>query len=237
MVLAMGFGAIHALTPGHGKTLVAAYLVAERGTVWHAVLLGIVTTLSHTGVVIVLAFLVGKYFSAESLESGLQLGGGILVVGLGFWLFLKRLSGGPDHVHLFGDSHHHHDHSHAHADHSHGHGADHYHDAEGRAHPGSERVGGWGILVLGVVGGMVPCWDAILILCLAPKIALPLVLAFSAGLASTLVAIGVAVVYIKGFSESRWGQGKVIRALPIISAAFITAMGLWMCYRSLNSGA
>src|SRR5207237_9603499 len=55
LCLSAVFGAVHALTPGHGKTLVAAYLVGERGTMAHALLLGVVTTLTHTGVVIALA--------------------------------------------------------------------------------------------------------------------------------------------------------------------------------------
>ena len=55
LLLATLFGAAHALTPGHGKTLVAAYLIGQRGTVWHAVVLGIVTTVTHTGAVLLLA--------------------------------------------------------------------------------------------------------------------------------------------------------------------------------------
>src|SRR5262249_20295348 len=56
------FGALHALTPGHGKTMVAAYLVGQRGTVWHACLLGLVTTLTHTAVVLILAVVLWLYF-------------------------------------------------------------------------------------------------------------------------------------------------------------------------------
>jgi ABC-type nickel/cobalt efflux system permease component RcnA len=103
-------------------------------------------------------------------------------------------------------------------------------------------LGTWGVVMLGIAGGIVPCWDAIFLLGVAMSkqmawLALPLVLAFSAGLAATLVAVGIGVVYIKGFSESRWGQGRIIKMLPLLSAALIFGMGLWMTYRSVHRGA
>ncbi|MBY0524280.1 MAG: hypothetical protein K2R98_12820 [Gemmataceae bacterium] len=227
--LAAAFGAVHALTPGHGKTLVAAYLVGEHGTAWHALLLGLVTTLTHTGVVMVLA--VGLMFVpvAAPLLSFLS---GLMVAGLGFWLLFRRLSGGPDHVHIGGHSHHHH----------HGPGADHFHDEHGHTHPmpkPAEALSSWGLIVLGISGGIVPCWDAIAMLGFAIAaqriwLGLPLVLAFSAGLAGVLVAIGLLVVYLKGFAESRWGNSRAFRLLPLVSAALIAAMGLWLCYDSLH---
>lgn len=220
LVLAGVFGAAHALTPGHGKTLVAAYLVGERGTVWHACLLGLSTTLSHTGAVIIVAILMA--LSGVDITRGLELVAGIMVTIWGFWLLLRRLAGGPEPLQFGG-------HSHGGVWHTHGQGADVSH-----AHGAAAPVGTWGVVMLGLVGGMVPCWDAIAILGIAPGRALPLVLAFSAGLACTLVAVGIGVVYIKGFSESRWGQGKLVRALPLVSAFAIFAVGLWMCLRSVN---
>jgi ABC-type nickel/cobalt efflux system permease component RcnA len=95
-------------------------------------------------------------------------------------------------------------------------------------------------VVLGISGGLVPCWDAILMLGFAISaqrlwLGLPLLLAFSAGLAGVLIAIGVAVVYLKGFASSRWGENRLVRALPIISAVLVTAMGLWLCYDSVHA--
>jgi ABC-type nickel/cobalt efflux system permease component RcnA len=220
LLLAGVFGAAHALTPGHGKTLVAAYLVGERGTVWHALLLGLSTTVSHTGAVIIVAILMAV--SGVDITRGLELVAGIMVTVWGFWLLLRRLAGAPEPLQFGG-------HSHGGVWHTHGHGAEVSH-----AHGAAAPVGTWGVVMLGLVGGMVPCWDAIAILGIAPGRALPLVLAFSAGLACTLVAVGVGVVYIKGFSESRWGQGKIVRALPLVSAGVIFAVGLWMCLRSVN---
>jgi ABC-type nickel/cobalt efflux system permease component RcnA len=241
LVLAAFFGAAHALTPGHGKTLVAAYLVGERGTVGHAFVLGLVTTLTHTGAVLVLAFLLLYFFpSAVPADVQLILGlvGGLLVAGLGFWLLLRRLSGGADHFHLGGHHHHHHGGHH----HHHGH-EDHYHDEHGHAHPlpnSDKMVGWWGLIVLGISGGIVPCWDAIVMLGVAIAsrqlwLGVPLLLAFSAGLASVLILIGIGVVYFKGFVFSRWGEGRLIKSLPLVSAATVMVMGLWLCYESMQT--
>jgi ABC-type nickel/cobalt efflux system permease component RcnA len=248
LVLAAAFGAVHALTPGHGKTLVAAYLVGERGTAWHAVFLGLVTTLTHTGVVLVLAAVLYWYFprgmSAEArqdVQTTLGLCGGLVITLLGFWLLLRRLSGRADHFHLGGHGHHHHHGDGHHHHHHHGHAADHYHDEHGHVHPQpgkTGRVSWWGLAVLGISGGLIPCWDAIFILLFAVAkdmvwLALPLVLAFSAGLAGVLVLIGILVVYAKGFAGSHWGESRFFRALPLVSAAAVAALGLWVCYSSL----
>ncbi|HLJ97424.1 MAG TPA: hypothetical protein VKU02_29970 [Gemmataceae bacterium] len=240
LCLAAIFGAFHALTPGHGKTLVAAYLVGERGTIAHALLLGLVTTLTHTGVVVALAIALRIYFPSggmsdtarRDLQMALGLGGGLLVASLGMWLLLRRLSGQADHIHLGQHGHHHH----------HGH-ADHYHDEHGHVHPipaGTQPLGWWGLVILGVSGGIVPCWDAILMLLVAVStnllwLALPMLLAFSAGLAGVLIAIGIFVVRVKGFAGSHWGQSRLFRALPVISAVLVTGLGLWLCYDSVHA--
>jgi ABC-type nickel/cobalt efflux system permease component RcnA len=231
LLLAAFFGAAHALTPGHGKTLVAAYLVGEQGTIGHALVLGLITTLTHTGAVIVAAILL-PYFFPDLGMTVLGLIGGLAVAGMGLWLLLRRLGGQADHVHLFGRGHHHHHHG----------PTDHYHDEHGHAHPlsGSQASLGWlGLIVLGVSGGMVPCTDAILMLAFAVtahrlSLALPLLLAFSAGLAAVLIAIGIGVVYVKGFAGSHWGDSRLFRALPLISAALVTLLGFWLCYASVN---
>lgn len=226
LLLAAGFGAAHALTPGHGKTLVAAYLVGERGTAWHAVLLGLVTTITHTGAVIVLAallvFLFPKAVPAE-LQMLLGFVGGLMITGMGCWLLLRRLGGGADHFHVGGGHHHHHDH--------------HQHPA---STPDQASVGWLGLVILGISGGIVPCWDAILMLGFAISaqrlwLALPLLLAFSAGLAGVLVVIGLGVVYLKGFADSRMSESRVIKLLPLASAVLVTLMGLGLCYESIHA--
>jgi ABC-type nickel/cobalt efflux system permease component RcnA len=224
LLMAALFGAAHALTPGHGKTLVAAYLVGERGTIGHAFLLGLVTTLTHTGAVIVIAALLPVLVpqaSAASIQSVLGFVGGLLVTFMGVWLLLRRVSGQADHVHI-GGGHHHHHHHHEHP-----------------PTPGGEAPSWRSLVLLGVTGGIVPCWDAVLLLGMAVatqrlKLALPLLLAFSAGLAGVLVAIGVAVVSAKGLVSARWHDSRLVKSLPIISAVLVTVMGLWLCRDSLQ---
>lgn len=239
LILAGAIGAVHALTPGHGKTLVAAYLVGEQGTAWHAVVLGIVTTLTHTGMVLIIALVLWQCYpggkisdsAQRNLHTALGMGGGLLVAFLGLWLLLRRLAGQADHFHI-GGSHHHHGHSHD---------ADHEHDEHGVAHTSpriNQTVGWWGLVVLGMSGGIVPCWDAVAMLILAVAmnliwLALPLLLAFSAGLAGVLVLIGIMVVHVKGFAGSHFGSSRLFRALPMVSAALVTCLGLWLCYDSV----
>jgi ABC-type nickel/cobalt efflux system permease component RcnA len=231
VLLAAGFGAAHALTPGHGKTLVAAYLVGERGKVGHAVVLGLVTTLTHTGAVLILAALLLFFFPRTvpgDIQFALGLVGGLLVAGMGLWLLLRRLSGGADHFHFGRHGHHHHHHDHTA-----------YRDRSRRVSTDSAAVSWWGLTVLGISGGIVPCWDAILMLVFAISaqrlwLGLPLLLAFSAGLAAVLVALGIGVVYAKGLASSRWGESRLIRLLPVISAALVMGMGIWLCYESTH---
>jgi ABC-type nickel/cobalt efflux system permease component RcnA len=235
LILAGFFGAVHALAPGHGKTLVAAYLVGEHGTVWHALILGLVTTITHTGAVLVLAGVL-LILNPERLPN-LELFGGLLVTGMGLWLLLRRLAGQADHFHLRGS--HHHDH-HSHDDQS----ADHVHDRDGLARPAMSlpTVGGWwGLIALGISGGIVPCYDAIIMLIFAISahrlwLALPLLLAFSTGLAGVLIVIGILVVQVKGFASSRMRAGRWLKSLPILSAVLVTLLGLFLCYRSVHPG-
>ena len=222
LVLAFFFGAAHALTPGHGKTLVAAYLVGERGTIWHAMFLGVITTITHTGVVLILAVIMTvlpedaqKTFE-QWIENGLGLVLGLMIVCMGFWLLLQRLAGKADHFHVGGGHHHHHDGSEA-------------------AIPSARDLSWWGLVMLGVTGGMVPCGDAIMLLFYAVGtshmwIVLPALLAFSAGLAGVLVLIGILVVQMPRLLKSQGGDGRLLRALPTVSAIAVILVGLWLCY-------
>lgn len=231
MLFSFFFGGAHALTPGHGKTLVAAYLIGERGTIWHAMLLGVVTTLTHTGIVLLLALVL--FFLPRPMQEsfqqwmhqGLSLAMGLTVVCLGFWLLLQRLAGKADHVHLGGGHHHHH----------HGDSADHVHlpptlDSERKVHLGS-------LIILGITGGLVPCWDAVVLLANMVghrqfMLALPAVLFFSLGLAGVLVLIGVLVVQVPRFAKT--GSGRWTKLLPFLSAVFIILMGVWLCYEGVH---
>ena len=99
----------------------------------------------------------------------------------------------------------------------------------------------WGLIVLGITGGIIPCWDAVVMLCAAIAanllwLALPLLLAFSFGLAGVLVVVGIAVVYSRRFAESRWGDSRLIRALPVLSACIVIGLGLYLCYGGVHGG-
>lgn len=233
LLLVTLLGAVHALTPGHGKTLVAAYLIGQRGTVWHALILGIITTLTHTGAVLLLALIL--YFLPLHLRDGVQqailhglgLAAGLMIVSLGVWLLLQRLAGRADHIHLGGGHDHHHSHSHG-QDHSHSHGLD-----------NGTEVRWWSLLVLGVTGGLIPCADAVGVFLYFTfrgefQMVLPALVCFSAGLAGVLVLIGVLVVRMPKFARSRLGEGRFVHALPIVSALVITAMGFWLCYQGVK---
>jgi nickel/cobalt transporter (NicO) family protein len=218
MLMACAYGGAHALTPGHGKTLVAAYLVGERGTIAHAMVLGVVTTLTHTGAVLVLAGVLfvlpedRRHTFQSWIEQGLGLAMGLMVTAMGFWLLLQRLAGRADHIHI-GAGHHHH------------------HGEAAR----EQRLGWWGVIWLGIAGGLIPCGDAVVLLLYTTgqgqlTLVLPALLAFSFGLAGVLVLIGILVVQVPRFARAHGGEGRLLRSLPILSALFITAMGLWLCY-------
>ncbi|WP_290904876.1 nickel/cobalt efflux transporter [Aquabacterium sp.] len=217
---AIALGALHGLEPGHSKTMMAAFIVAIRGTLTQAVLLGLSATLSHTAVVWAVA-LAGLYFGqhwdAEASEPYFQLASAAIIIGVALWMAWRTWRGQHghhhhDHAHGNGHSHaaggHAHPHGHAHAHpHDHNHAPLHLDhdasDAHARAHAediqrrfaGREVTTGQ-IVVFGLTGGLIPCPASItvLLLCLQLKqvaLGATLVLGFSVGLALTLVASGV----------------------------------------------
>jgi ABC-type nickel/cobalt efflux system permease component RcnA len=227
--LAALLGGLHALTPGHGKTLVAAYLVGSRGTARHAVALGGIVTFTHTASVILiglLALVAGQFIVPGVLVPALEIGAGLLVVGMGIRLVVTRwriLRGAAaDHGH---------DHSH---DHAHPH--DHHHDHD-HAHPHTHSSGpGDGVklsnlLALGVSGGLVPCPEALGIMVIAVGInqavlGLGLILAFSAGLALVLITLGLLLVRARWLVERFGGRGAGWqRVLPFASAVIVSLLG------------
>ena len=225
-LFALFFGAAHALTPGHGKTLAAAYLVGEKGTLAHAFLLGAVTTISHTGGVIILALLLPSFFpnaAPADVQTVLGFFGGITIAALGAWLLLRRILGQ--------------------ADHSHGPGSSHQHNADGSISLNTQDAGWKGIVILGIAGGIIPCWDAVAMLLFAlsaglASIAVPLLLAFSTGMAGVLVAVGIAVVKTRDIIKKHGPSGiwleRISKLLPIISAVFVIVIGVWLCSESLK---
>jgi ABC-type nickel/cobalt efflux system permease component RcnA len=236
LLLSFVFGAGHALTPGHGKTMVAAYLIGERGTVYQAVLLGLVTTLTHTAAVLIIAGLlpiVVPEAQAVDVQRLLNLVGGLILTGMGGWLLLLRLTGMADHYHGPGG------HTHGPGGHTHGPGG-HSHGHE-PVSPSGARASSWGVVLLGITGGLVPCWDAVAMLLFAMAsgrtwLALPLLVAFSAGLASVLVALGIVVVKSRDAIQKRTGDTDSFERwtgrIAILSALIIVGMGIWLCAKA-----
>ena len=236
--IAFALGAAHALTPGHGKTIVAAYLVGSRGTLKHAAFLGAMVTFTHT----VSVFLLGmatlflfQYVVPENITRVLGAVSGLSIVAIGAWMLYKRLrprvhahehthqhahDHQHTHDHLHDDGHHHHDHPHDH-DHRHEH-AHHDHDDHGHHHEHGphghthmpDEVSWSGLVALGASGGLVPCESALVLLLSAIALrrvglGLLLLVAFSLGLAIVLMAIGVLVIYAKNLlPESKRTSGN-----------------------------
>ncbi len=228
--LAFFFGAAHAMTPGHGKTMVAAYLVGERGTLRHAVGLGLTTSLTHTGSVLAVAAVLALLGPAleQRLNAGLSLLSGMLVAGLGAGLLITRIrrraianTGAVDHT-CSGDQ------------------VCGQHANPNAGESTSFSGPSWSsMLALGVSGGIVPCWDAVALLLFAAAEgqiarAIYLLVSFSAGLASALVSVGILAVKLRGYLSSRIGTGRIVQSLPVISAAAILVVGVYLCVLTLQ---
>jgi nickel/cobalt exporter len=255
--IAFGLGAAHALTPGHGKTIVAAYLVGSRGTLKHAAFLGAMVTFTHTVSVFLLGLATLFLFQYVVPQKVTQvLGGisGISIVVIGGWMLYKRLrptghkhthdhEHGHSHVHEHAQAHshspehHHHDHPHHHG-HEHTHSHEHSHGPGGHTHM-PEDVSWSGLAALGASGGLVPCESALVLLLTAialRRVALGLLLlvSFSLGLALVLMAIGILVIYAKNLLPSTSGGSSFFRWMPIASAAVVMLLGVVMTAVSMG---
>jgi ABC-type nickel/cobalt efflux system permease component RcnA len=206
---AFGWGAVHALAPGHGKAMVAAYLVGTRGTARDAVALGLTVTVTHTIGVFALGAVTLALSAAvlpEQLYPWLNLAAGLLVLAVGAGVLRARLRARA----------HHHDH-------------DHDHD-----HALTRR----GLLAMGASAGLLPCPSALVVLlgAIAQReiaLGLLLIVAFSAGLAATLTALGIAVVHAGRAGTRLRPSSRVVAALPAISALVIVAAGVLLTARAL----
>lgn len=216
VIVALVLGGLHALTPGHGKTLIAAYLVGSRGTVKHAMLLGGIVTITHTASVIVIglmALFASQYIVPDLLVPMLEIGAGLLVVVIGLKLVVERwsalrASGTTSHPHV-------------------------------HRLPDSVRLRD--LLAMGVSGGVVPCPEALGILLVAIglnriSMGLALIVSFSLGLAVVLIALGVLLVRFKPLVSRWFGEsGCWQRVLPLVSAMLITLLGSGVMLSALTS--
>ncbi|HUA17137.1 MAG TPA: hypothetical protein VMB25_00240 [Bryobacteraceae bacterium] len=243
--IAFGLGAAHALTPGHGKTIVAAYLVGSRGTLKHAAFLGAMVTFTHTAVVFLLGLatlFLFQYVVPEKVTQVLGAISGLSIVAIGGWMLYKRLRGTPHaHVHHQHDHHHDHDHEdHHHHHHDHDHDDAHSHDhPHGHTHMPDE-ISWSGLVALGASGGLIPCETALVLLLTAIALrrvglGLLLLVSFSLGLALVLMGIGMIVIYAKNLLPERARTANpLFRWVPVASAAVVLVLGLLMTGVSLG---
>jgi ABC-type nickel/cobalt efflux system permease component RcnA len=210
LAAALFWGAAHALSPGHGKTIITAYLVGQRGTPRHAALLGLIVTITHTIGVFSLGLVtlaLSQFIVPDRLYPWLNLVSGLLVVCIGASVLRARW--------LHSRQHHHHHH-----------------------HHGEEGTGFRSLLAVGVSGGLLPCPSALVVLLAAISLhrvafGLLLILAFSAGLALTITGIGLAAVLARTAFRRVSFEGRLVRLLPAASALVILAAGLAMTLRAV----
>lgn len=251
-------GALHGLEPGHSKTMMAAFIVAVRGTLKQAVLLGLAATVSHTAVVWLVAMAglwFGRGWDAQTSEPWFQLISGILIVLIACWMLRRTWlesrthQRDRDHNHNHNHNHdhdhdHHHAHHHPHQHHPHAHplvATAEWQDAHQRAHAeeinrrfNGQRVTTGQIVLFGLTGGLIPCPASItvLLICLQLKkvsLGATLVMSFSVGLALTLVASGAIAALSLKHVANRWpGLNDLSRKAPWISGALIIVVGCYM---------
>lgn len=247
LLLAFGLGAMHAMSPGHGKTVVGAYLVGSRGTIKHAAFLGATVTITHTLGVFALGLITlfaSNYILPERLMPFLSFVSGLLVFFIGISLFKDRLFNTfgwqkSGHHHNHSDEHsHHHDEHHSHDGHSHD-AFTHTHDGQTHSHLPPEKISWRGLLGLGISGGLLPCPSALVLMLSAISVGragygLILTLVFSLGLAATLTAVGLIFLSVgKAIGNSRLAENRLVKIVPVFSALVIACVGAIICYNSL----
>jgi ABC-type nickel/cobalt efflux system permease component RcnA len=229
LLLAMGWGALHSLSPGHGKTMVAAYLVGTRGTARHALILGAFVTVTHTVGVIALGLatlFASRYVLPEDLFPWINLVAALLVVAVGLWAGRGRLAAlrrrlAHDRDHRLGRAHHHH-----------------HHGPGGHTHDPPQDLSARSLLAVGASAGLIPCPSALVLLLGAIALdrvgyGLVLVLAFSLGLAGLLSLIGLLVLHARRLVDRLPLDGRLVAAAPAVSALVIVALGIVLTVRAI----
>lgn len=252
LVIALALGALHALTPGHGKTVVAAYLVGSRGTTWHAIVLGSVVTLTHTGSVFLLGIITlaaSQYILPTTIIPFLEILSGLLILGLGFYLLwqrflfwrksLKPAQGGERNRRKY---------SLAPSPAKNVSGgvkvekpsANLHHHGDGKMHSHNvpEAITWRSLIALGISGGLVPCPDAIAILLVAIAInrillGLALIVSFSLGLAVVLIVIGLLMVNSRRLFDRIGFLDRLAPVMPLVSAVIVLLLGFGLTWGAM----
>ncbi len=253
-------GALHGLEPGHSKTMMAAFIVAIRGTIGQAVLLGLSAAISHSLLIWIIAaagLSFGNRIDPEKTEPYFQLVSAIVIAGMAIWMFLRTrhdVRAAHDHPHG-----HEHDHAHEGPHHDHVEGHEHHHhedmetlgagyqDAHEKAHAidierrfAGRSVTTGQIVLFGITGGLMPCPAAltVLLLCLQLRqftLGFCLVVAFSIGLAATMVMAGVLAAWSVHHAEKRFrGFGDFLRRAPYFSVAILLLLAGYIGFQALR---
>ena len=228
LLAAFILGGLHALTPGHNKTLTGTYLVGARGQLRHAVLLGTATAFSHTASAIIIGIAAlstaGQIISTQFLR-WIGLPSGILTVCLGLWLLRRYFMGNSEHLysHDHGLGHHH--------DHSHG-------DHVPHNHPAPDRVTLGGLVALGLMHGIIPTFDALAILLVALNVkqtglGIGLIFAYSLGIAIVLIAIGALFVRTQNMLLDNPRFENISQRAPAFAASVVILLGISLVVRTI----
>ena len=252
IVTALALGAGHALTPGHGKTLMAAYLVGTRGTALHAVSLGLAVTVSHTLGIVVLALLVvgaQGLLPPDVVVRAAPVVAAVTIVVIGGWMLsaeirrrvlAARLAAAGEHK----DDHGHED-DHVH-EHEHEHRHEHEHDHGGIRHahlpPAGSTLSWRGLFALGLAGGLIPSTSALFILLGSivagrPAFGFILVVVFGLGMALVMTGVGLAMVFARERLDrlpSRSGIGRLARHAPLVAAVVVLAFGVYLTAQAIG---
>jgi ABC-type nickel/cobalt efflux system permease component RcnA len=234
LAIALGVGALHALGPGHGKTLIGAYLVGAGGSLRHAVGVGVAISAMHSASVLALGLVVlsaERAFAPERVYPVLGVASGLVALALGSALLVARIRGRRGHPHDHG---HPHPHGHRHG-HDHPHTHPHVDGANGAPTP--EPLSRRGLVALAFSGGILPSPSALVTLLAAVSLGrtalgLALIAAFSLGLAGALIAVGLVTLRARDVAARRLTAGAA-RALPVASAGAIVAMGAFLTVQGL----
>ncbi len=256
ILTAAALGAGHALTPGHGKTLMAAYLVGTKGTPLHAAGLGLSVTLSHTiGILVLAGLVVGAqgFLPPDVIVRSAPVIAAVSIVVIGGWMLfgegrrrwrLRVAAGAHAAAHEHGEAHEHaHDHDHDHdaaapGEHSHG-GVSHSH-----LPPTGATITWRSLFVLGLAGGLIPSASALLILLGSiaagrPAFGFVLVVAFGLGMALVMSGIGLGLVLARGRLdrvETSSPLGRFSTFLPLVASFLVFGLGLYLTFQAVAGG-
>jgi nickel/cobalt transporter (NicO) family protein len=247
LVTAFAFGAGHALTPGHGKTLMAAYLVGTRGTPLHAVGLGLSVAISHTiGILVLAALVVGAHglLPPDVVARAAPVVSAVTIVAPGGWMLFREVRRRSSTTPVASADHgHDHDHGH-HLPADPGHDHEHSHGGIRHAHlPPTRSTIGWrGLFALGLAGGLIPSTSALFILLGSivagrPAFGFVLVVVFGLGMAAVMAGVGLAMVFARDRLDrlpSSSGLGRVARHAPLAAAVVVLGFGAYLTVQAIG---